>query len=103
MREWLVGQGLATDEELVTLEKDIKKQVRDGKKAAWSAFLKPINKDQQEAITLLDNVIATSSNGAFITPLRNELAENKEPLKSDVLKTARKVLRFTLGEFRELD
>ena len=98
MREWLIGQGLATDEELVALEKDIKKHVRDGKKAAWSAFLSPITQEQQTVIALLDDVIATSSNGAFITPLRNTLAENKEPLKSDVLITARKVLRFVIGE-----
>ncbi|MEL6989458.1 MAG: transketolase C-terminal domain-containing protein, partial [Bacteroidota bacterium] len=40
----------------------------------------------------------SSSNGNFIKPLVTELEENKEPLKSDVLRIARKSLRYLIGE-----
>ncbi|MEQ3673769.1 MAG: thiamine pyrophosphate-dependent enzyme [Dokdonia sp.] len=97
-RNWLISQGVATDEELKEVEKAIKKEVRDGKKAAWTAFLKPIKTAQSEVIALLDHLIEQSVNGAFIKPLRASLADNKEPLKSDILKVARKTLRHLIGE-----
>ncbi len=97
-REWLISQGLATTEELDALEKSIKKEVRDGKKAAWQAFLYPIQTEQQTVITLLEDLISTSSNGSFIQPLLDKLKENKEPLKSDVLSIARKALQYAIGD-----
>jgi len=38
MRQWMLDNGIATDDELTELEKSIKKEVRNGKKAAWTAF-----------------------------------------------------------------
>lgn len=97
-RNWLIDQGLATEEELLKIDKDLKKKVRDGKKAAWEAFLQPIKDERKKLIDTLDIIIASSSNSSFITPLREKLLENKEPLKSDLLSTARKALRYTIGE-----
>lgn len=101
-RSWLIEQGLATDEELLKIDKDLKKKVRDGKKAAWEAFLQPIKDECKKLIEILDIAIASSSNSSFITPLKEKLLENKEPLKSDLLSTARKALRYTIGETFEL-
>ncbi len=101
LREWLIAQGLATDEELQELEKGIKKEVRDGKKLAWAAFLKPIKDEQEKVIALLKSLSEESANGAFLNPLIAELQGNKEPLKSDILRAARKALRFVIGESNE--
>ena len=43
---------ISTEEELTALERDIKKQVREGKKAAWNTYLKPILKEKNECIAL---------------------------------------------------
>lgn len=98
MREWLISQGLATDEELLEIEKTIKKAVRDGKKEAWTSFVKPIREEQQEVLVLINTLISASANGAFLKPLAQELQDNKEPLKSDLLRIARKALRYVIGE-----
>ncbi|RMB59529.1 transketolase [Dokdonia sinensis] len=98
MREWLISQGLATDEELQEIEKGIKKEVRDGKKEAWTSFMKPIKSEQSSLVGLIKNLIQESANGVFLKPLLKELEENKEPLKSDLLKIARRSLRFVIGE-----
>lgn len=97
-REWLVSQGMATTEELDTIEKSIKKEVRDAKKVAWQSFVKPVKDDQKLAIQLLEGLSNVSANGNFIKPLVTELSENKEPLKSDILRITRKALRYVLGE-----
>lgn len=98
MREWMIANNIATDEDLTELEKSIKKEVRDGKKAAWQAFLAPQLKEQQELVQLLNNLATNSSNGTFIGKLAQDLSADKEPLRSVILKTARKALRFAIGE-----
>lgn len=98
MREWMIAHSIATEDELETLEKDIKKQVRDGKKAAWTSYLKPILKEKSEVISLLTQLAATSANNVFIEKLANELKDIKEPNRKDVISTARKALRYVISE-----
>lgn len=98
MREWMIETNIATDEELQEIEKEIKKLVRDGKKAAWEAHGKPVKQEAQNLLPLLDKVAAASSKKDFIFQLKKEVAENKEPLKRDLLATARKALRYLIGE-----
>ncbi|QIJ89916.1 Branched-chain alpha-keto acid dehydrogenase, E1 component, alpha subunit [Mesoflavibacter sp. HG96] len=98
MRDWMISHNIATEDELETIEKNIKKQVRDGKKAAWTSYLKPILNEKNEAVTLLNNLASTSSNKVFIEKLINDLNEIKEPNRKDVISTARKALRYVITE-----
>lgn len=98
MRKWIIVNEIATEDELLTLEKEIKKQVRDGKKAAWTAFSEPQKKEQKEALTLLENLAETSSNKTFIEKLKNELSEEKDPLRRTIAATVRKALRYVAHE-----
>jgi len=97
-RAWLIDNEFATEEELAAIENGIKKQVRDGKKAAWNAYLNPIIEKRNEAVTLMEALAAASSNGVFMTPLINALKEIKEPNLKNVFETARALLRFAIKE-----
>ena len=98
MREWMIAHNIATEDELETLEKNIKKQVRDGKKAAWTSYLKPILEEKTEVISLLTQLATTSSNKVLIEKLTNELKDIKEPNRKDVISSARKALRYVISE-----
>ena len=98
MREWMITTNIATDEELQEIEKEIKKQVRDGKKAAWEAHMAPVKIKVQDVLPVLDRAAESSQNKNFILQLKNELQENKEPLKRDILIAARKAMRYMRGE-----
>jgi 2-oxoisovalerate dehydrogenase E1 component len=98
MREWILENNLATDEELQALEKAVKKEVRETRKKAWSDFLKPIINYKKEVVLLLDNLGAKSTNKAFIAKLKNDLVSIEEPMKKDILSAARKALRFVIHE-----
>jgi len=98
MRTWMIANNISTEEELTELEKNIKKQVREGKKAAWAAFIAPQKKEQQEALTLLGNLAESSPNKNFIEKLKNDLAAESEPLRKDTIGAARKALRYVIGE-----
>ena len=98
MRQWIIESEIATEEELTELEKAIKEQVRAGKNKAWNDFLEPQIKEQQEALTLLNNLAENSSNKVFINKLIETLAAEKAPLRRDILATARKALRYVSQE-----
>ncbi len=97
-RKWVLENNFASEEELDAIDKDIKKQVREGKKAAWSAFITPQQQEQQEALTLLTNLAESSSNKVFIEKLKNDLAGDTEPNRGKIAATVRKALRYVVSE-----
>lgn len=97
-RTWIVENDFATDEELSALEKDIKKQVRDGKKAAWEAFLKPSTNKKNDVLPLLDAVAKASPNKNFIEPIIEDLKSQKDLMSKELLEGVRRILRMTLKE-----
>ncbi|ESU19121.1 pyruvate/branched-chain alpha-keto acid dehydrogenase (E1) component, alpha and beta subunit [Flavobacterium cauense R2A-7] len=98
MRIWLFENNLATAEEIEAIDAQAKKDVLEGKKAAWAAFVEPIKAEQQELVALLNSIAANSSNKVFIEKYANDLASIKEPIRKDIITTARKVLRLIVKE-----
>jgi pyruvate/2-oxoglutarate/acetoin dehydrogenase E1 component/TPP-dependent pyruvate/acetoin dehydrogenase alpha subunit len=98
MRQWMLSNNIATEEELAEIETTAKKDVLEGKKAAWTAFTAPIKAEQQELVALLNTIAASSANKVFIEKYANDLAAIKEPIRKDIIATARKILRMIIGE-----
>jgi len=98
MREWIIESGIATNETLTEIERNLKKEVRETKKNAWTTFLKPIQSEQQELISILNNLVSSSINGVFIKPIKEKVSVLDEPTRRDILSLARKALRLTIGE-----
>lgn len=98
MRNWLIENNLASPEELSEIEEQSKKDVLEGKKAAWNAFVKPLKEEQQELVALLNDCASSSSNKVFIEKYASELGSIKEPIRKEILTTARKVLRLVINE-----
>ncbi|WP_010230739.1 alpha-ketoacid dehydrogenase subunit alpha/beta [Gillisia marina] len=96
-KEWVLENNFATEEELDAIDKDIKKQVRDGKKAAWTAYSQPMKDQLSGLLPLLENAASNSEDEEAILALKNELSEIKDPLKKDLLVAARKSLRYMIG------
>ncbi len=97
-REWIGENKLATAEELDAIEKEGKKEVSAQKRAAWTAYLNPIKEEQKEVVGLLEQLEKGSSNGSFISPLISALKGNTEPIRKDIVSTAKKVLRIVRTE-----
>lgn len=101
-REWILETGITTEEELKSIEKLISKEVRSAKKEAWAEYLAPHKALKKTLTGLLDKVAAKSQNKNFITKLKNDLIAIEEPIKKEMAVSARKALRYLLGEdFRE--
>jgi pyruvate/2-oxoglutarate/acetoin dehydrogenase E1 component/TPP-dependent pyruvate/acetoin dehydrogenase alpha subunit len=98
MKTWIIDNNIATTQELEALEEAARKEVLDGKKVAWTAFTTPVKSEQQELVAVLQNIADQSENKVFIEKYVTDLALIKEPIRKDILVTARKVLRMVSRE-----
>ncbi len=98
MKNWIIDNNIATTQELEALEEAARKEVLDGKKVAWTAFTTPVKSEQQELVAVLQNIANQSENKVFIEKFATDLALIKEPIRKDILVTARKVLRMVSRE-----
>ena len=97
-REWIIANNIADDEDLQSIQRSCKQEVRDAKKEAWASFLQPNLVEKRNVVTLLHNLAASSSNRAFINKLKNDLVAISEPLKKDLASFSRKALRYAIGD-----
>ena len=100
MKKWLIENGFCTEDKLDAIGIQAKNEVLEGKKAAWNAFISPIKVEQTELVSLLREIAEKSKNSNYIDQLANEIASIKEPIRKDILSTARKILR-KLGSEKE--
>lgn len=98
MKLWMIAINIASPEEIAEIDADAKKVVLEGKKAAWTSFITPILQQQKELIALLEKLAQTSKNKEAILKQVGNLSFIKEPLKKEILGTARKSLRFLVNE-----
>jgi pyruvate/2-oxoglutarate/acetoin dehydrogenase E1 component/TPP-dependent pyruvate/acetoin dehydrogenase alpha subunit len=98
MRNWLIENNLTTVKELDEIDETSRKEVLEGKKAAWNAFVSPMKAEQNELVSLLNSIASSSENKVFIEKYANDLGSIKEPIRKDIITTARKVLRLIIKE-----
>ena len=98
LREFIESTELASAEELDTIEKEAKKHVRLQKGEAWKEFIGAIKIDVKEASALISSLAGSSSNGAFINKIKDNLEAIGEPLFKDSVNAAREALRYVRGE-----
>ena len=97
MREWIISL-FENEEELISIEKNAKKQVSLAKRTAWNNYLQDIIQAQKHVLGLVEKAANKSDNKSFILKLKNELAIIKNPSKKDVLSTARRTLVYLRNE-----
>ena len=109
MREWIIdfelkdGNGNSLKlvngiEELIALEKEAKKEVNTAKRNAWNLFINEIKSEIVTLSGLLEDMALKSSNANFINKLKDDLTRIVEPIRKDILSTARKALRLVKDE-----
>ena len=97
-KDWILDSGIANNEELASIEKRIKRTVREAKKQAWDEYLKNLLSDKGILVNLIEKAASKSPNKNFLNKLKNDLIATEEPVRKDIAISARKSLRFLLGE-----
>ena len=101
MREWILAEKYATEEELVAIEQEVKKRVNEGKKKAWEAYIKPIEGERKELISLITSLLESVDHHLIkeeIKRVSESLLGVALPNRKDILSSARKALRLLLNE-----
>lgn len=98
MRIWMIESNIASESELDAIDENAKKEVLEGKKNAWNAYIAPMKQNQSELLSLLNTIAATSDNKVFIEKIITDLESIKEPSNKDILVAARKSLRLVINE-----
>jgi len=94
MREWILENTLASEEELEEIEHRAKEMVRDSKQKAWEKFVVPVKQLVYKCIDLLDQLISQGvDTTGEITAAKNALNSNREPLRKDVIQALHKVIQ----------
>jgi len=98
MRKWMLAQGIGSESELEIIEKEATAYVKTEQKAAYQAFRSDIEAELQEALRMIDSVIATSANASFLSAVRSELASTIDPIRKDIMGAIRRTLRICRHE-----
>ncbi|MGK0325500.1 MAG: pyruvate/2-oxoglutarate/acetoin dehydrogenase E1 component/TPP-dependent pyruvate [Polaribacter sp.] len=109
MRKWILEFQLETEtgdilrfvdteEELIIIEKEAKKEVTSAKRNAWNAYQNDIKTELSNAAEILENIANKSENGTFIHKYKKDLLAISEPSRKDILSTLRKCLRYLKDE-----
>jgi len=96
MREWIIEQKFATDEELKTLESEATQRTNEARKNAWDNYLIPIKKERDELLKIIDEqktCLCANEGIDKVTNHKNNLKKILEPLRRDNFSTVKKLLR----------
>jgi pyruvate/2-oxoglutarate/acetoin dehydrogenase E1 component/TPP-dependent pyruvate/acetoin dehydrogenase alpha subunit len=86
MREWIIANVLATEEELEVVEREAKDQVRREKQAAWDGYLLPVKNQVARSVELIRDLAGKMESNQELNRLAAELASIREPLRRDVMR-----------------
>lgn len=93
MRDWIITNSLADDNELSEIETAAKLFVKKCRQTAWEKYLTPIKEQVHEAVSILKKYVSISNN-IEVEPLIKELLSLHEPLLRDVMKTLATVINL---------
>lgn len=87
MREWILENDLASEEEVEEVEHGTKKEVKDCKDLAWQNYLRPILLQVERTVQLLtDMAKSLPDQAASLSRITQSLKANREPLRRDIMK-----------------
>ncbi len=97
-KAFILDAEIANAAELEEIEKEAKKQVAAEKREAWTEFLNELTTDLNIALPWLETIVSESANAVFAQKALDALKAEMNPIRKDIISTAKKILRLTAGE-----
>ncbi len=98
MRQWIIDNELANEEELDQIEKDAKQYAKDAKNAAFKAYQDPIKAELKEAAEEIGKIAETSENAEQVRTIQENLRKSLIVNRKTIFKAVHDALRATHKE-----
>lgn len=98
MKQWILANALAEENELEQIEMEAKEFVRESKKNAWEKYISPIKEQVNKTLDLLKDL---SVENAEIKKITDELSAIKEPQRKDVIKALANAMELASNSYHE--
>lgn len=93
MKEWMLANALASEEELKDIEQEARQTVRESRRLAWEQYLEPIQKQVTKSAELIGNLSKSlPEKEQRFQNILGELTGNREPLRRDILKSLKSAI-----------
>ena len=97
-RQWILTQGIASEEELDELEAEAREEVEEIRQRAWEAYLTPIDQERQMVAGMIDQLIGASRHSAELEKVKKNLLSIQNPLRRDIMANLREALTAVRDE-----
>ena len=87
MRDWIIANSLADENELNEIENDAKHLVKAARQVAWNKYITPIKEEVAVTVQLLEKYSSSLENKQEVLKYIRELSSLREPLRRDVIRT----------------
>lgn len=94
MKNWILETGIADAETLANIEKEAMKRVKNARNTAWSNFQDPIKELRDDFLHKADISTCNCAKTQKIEKIKEDLKIIGEPIRKDVISSARKILRL---------
>ncbi|RYY15371.1 MAG: transketolase, partial [Chitinophagaceae bacterium] len=101
MREWIIENALASEDEIERIETAAKNFVKKSRQDAWDKYITPIRELVNRSLSLIDTLITNIADGdTGVQAARKQLAATREPSRKEILKTIHSILMQTGDDSR---
>ncbi len=98
MKEWIIGNDLSNEEELVGIETAAKEEVRNEKNSAWEEFQAPIRSLISDVLGYIERLTPMDGLESNVQLLIQELRGNREPSRRDLMKALYQSISYSRAD-----
>jgi len=99
MKEWIIDNALANEDELNEIETAAKDYTRDSRNLAWEKYQEPIRVQVARSVTLIrEMAVGQPDSAEVLQQMAATLAANREPGRKEVLETLHQAIGLAGGE-----
>jgi pyruvate/2-oxoglutarate/acetoin dehydrogenase E1 component/TPP-dependent pyruvate/acetoin dehydrogenase alpha subunit len=91
---WIVDQGIASLSDIEQIQKEAEQRAKEARRNAWNNYQKPLLKKRDDFLRMVDITTCNCAKTSKIENIKTELSKVSEPIRKDIISSARKILRL---------
>ncbi len=91
-RNWILQEGIATEDQLITIEKNAKKEALEGKKETWHNYYFSVQEVYEELKEIYQVIAQKSNDNTRIKEITSHLHHLVLPVRAEIIRNARRMV-----------